>query len=100
VFELIEKKLIKSYETNEDEAPDAKTSGGSWIRVQTFVLAPYRNCQLKAYKRKPPTHRRKDAMQSESSPAGVVSATGLDWSVVGLILTVMNTLMSTIMLSE
>ena len=31
-------KLLKSGEKNEDETPDRKTGGGSWIPKQTFVL--------------------------------------------------------------
>ena len=39
MFEAAGEELVKSCETNEDEAEDAQTDRSSWIALQIFILA-------------------------------------------------------------
>ena len=110
MFKLREENLLKSCETNEDEARMRRPAAVCGSPCRHSYVRQYRNSRLEAYKRKPPTHRRKEAMQPHSGPASVANGTGLeviqlesrpttgldrtgvDWGVVGPIPTVTNTL--------
>jgi len=98
VFEAAGEELVKTCETNEDEAEDAQNGRCSWIPLQTY-WHHYRNFLLKSYNRKLPRQWGNEARHGYNDAVVVARASGVECTVVGPIPNAMQTTNSSIMLS-